>query len=294
MNTDTLSSNQEASLKHSDEIISYHCLDAALHLGYAAAALIRSERAQGGVQRQFKATRDIVTETDVRVEKFLSHELLKRFPDSRILGEETAPETATYDGMLWVLDPIDGTTNYARGHQDVAVSIACVLDRRTIAAVVLNPFSDELYYARRNAGSYYNYSPLSLAAECPAMQEALIGIGRPFKGSSIAAYFQRVQHVFSHAHGIRRQGAGALDICRVAGGRLDAFFETLNPWDVAAALLIAREAGCAISRTEGHLPDSLPEEIDGRHLLVSHPALQETMLTLLSRESLASSSDSSA
>lgn len=237
-----------------------------LHLARAAASAaadhIRAvERPVDPTQWGLKASRDFVTEIDRAAEQMIAEILLAAEPGGRIIGEELSPEVST-DGLVWIVDPLDGTTNFLHGYPAYAVSIAAALDGVLEAGVVLHVPHNQLYHATRGGGAWENERQLSVSSITdPAF--ALVGTGFPFKDvTSLDEYQAQFAQVVPRTSGIRRAGSAALDLADVAAGRFDAFWEQrLAPWDVAAGTLLIREAG-------GHVTD-----FSGRHIGIEHTAV---------------------
>jgi myo-inositol-1(or 4)-monophosphatase len=188
---------------------------------------------------------DFVTEVDRESERHIVDEILGRFPDHRILAEEGTGEEATGDGgVLWIVDPLDGTTNFLHDYPEYAASIAALDSQGLRAGVVLNAATGEEYAAVRGRGATLNGSPIEVSG-VRDLRLSLIGTGFPFKRTElIPDYLETLGTVLEATSGVRRAGAAALDLCAVACGRLDAFWEHwLMPWDVAAGAIIVREAG---------------------------------------------------
>jgi myo-inositol-1(or 4)-monophosphatase len=227
-----------------------------LHLARTAA-----ERAAGylrGVERPadpsrwtLKGSRDFVTDVDRTAERIITEVLLAAEPGSRIVGEELQPEVVT-EGMVWLVDPLDGTTNFLHDYPSYAVSIAGAVDGVLEAAAIVNVPRDETYTASRGGGAWHGERRLAVSAiRDPGF--ALIGTGFPFKNTShLAEYLQQFSRVAGQASGIRRPGAASLDLADVAAGRFDGFWEQqLSAWDIAAGTLLIREAGGLVTDLAG-------------------------------------------
>jgi myo-inositol-1(or 4)-monophosphatase len=183
---------------------------------------------------------------------------------------------------LWILDPIDGTTNYAHGHPQVGVSIGFMYQRQIRAGVVHAPFMGETFTAIRGGGAKLNGKPIKVSGTTE-LKKALVATGFPYRRDSLDQIIGRVRAVLENCRDVRRIGAGSLDICWVACGRLDAFYETLSAWDIAAATLIAREAGANV----GNMVDydnsgsAFPPDLFGEWLVTANPVLYPKIFELL-------------
>lgn len=190
-----------------------------------------------------KGPSDYVTEIDRKSEALIVETILKHFPDHHIMAEESA-NGALGEGFTWIIDPLDGTTNFIHGFPFVAVSIGVCQDGKQVLGLVLDPIRQELFTARLGGGAYLNGSPIRVR-EVPHLGDALVATGFPFRSRDLLeAYLSVFRGVFHRVSGIRRAGAAALDLAYVAAGRVDGFWEPgLAPWDVAAGSLIILEAG---------------------------------------------------
>jgi myo-inositol-1(or 4)-monophosphatase len=198
-----------------------------------------------------KDQRDFVTDADRTSERLIGAALLGGTPGSRILGEEFSP-TGGLDGLVWVVDPLDGTTNFLHGVPVWAVSIGAAVDGVLQAGVVFDVPRGRLYRAALGHGAWEGERPLSVSSIAdPAL--ALIGTGFPFKNiDRIDEYQRQFQAVAGATSGIRRPGAASLDLVDVAAGRFDGFWELqLAPWDIAAGILLVREAGGVVTDLAG-------------------------------------------
>jgi myo-inositol-1(or 4)-monophosphatase len=204
-----------------------------------------------------KGWADFVTHVDREAEAVILDRILADFPGHAVLAEEasTAPGGSA-DGLgaewLWVVDPLDGTTNYLHAYPMYAVSIACLHHGQPVAGVVLNTASGEEWHATRGGGAFWNGAPVRVSA-IHNMKQALIGTGFPFKVQHlIPEYLVQLGEVLRVTSGVRRAGAASVDLCHVATGALDGFWElSLAPWDVAAGVLMIREAGGIVTRIDG-------------------------------------------
>jgi myo-inositol-1(or 4)-monophosphatase len=227
-----------------------------LHLARTAA-----ERAAGylrGVERPadpsgwtLKGSRDFVTDVDRKAEQLVSEVLLAAEPASRIVGEELQPEVIT-DGLVWIVDPLDGTTNFLHDFPSYAVSVAGALDGRLEVAAIADVAAGDTFTASRGGGAWQGENRLAVSGiRDPAF--ALIGTGFPFKDTSrMQEYLEQFRRVAGQTSGIRRPGAAALDLAHVAAGRFDGFWEqSLSAWDIAAGVLLIREAGGVVTDFQG-------------------------------------------
>ena len=223
---------------------------------------------------EYKGAFNLVTVADRSSEKLIVERLQSRFPSHSILGEEGANVQGSSD-YVWHIDPLDGTTNFAHGFPFFAVSMGLWRGAEPVAGVVYNPLNKEMFSAEKDAGAYLNHQRIRVS---PArkLEESLIGTGfaSANRHRDVNVYF--FHQVSMLSHGIRRAGSAALDLCSVAGGRLEGFWEfDLKPWDVAAGLLLVTEAGGTYGDMKGG-----PYELGGKTLTASNGAIHQEMLDL--------------
>lgn len=194
---------------------------------------------------------DLVTEYDLAVESFLKEKLPPLVPGSVFYGEEETENADPTRGWAFIVDPIDGTTNFVRGLHQSAVSVALARDGAVEYAVVLDPFQGELFSARRGGGAFLNGSPIHVSTR--RLSEGIFGMGTAiYRREYLEPTLRLTEQLFRRSCDFRRMGAAALDFCYVACGRFDVFFEySLCPWDYAAGSLIVTEAGGHVSTLEG-------------------------------------------
>ncbi|MEY4624743.1 MAG: hypothetical protein RL061_268, partial [Pseudomonadota bacterium] len=215
-------------------------------------ASLNSER----IQVTRKQHNDFVTEIDQAAEAAIIDTLKEAFPDHSFLGEETgetpSSNTNQTSNHVWIIDPLDGTTNFIHGFPQYAVSIALAVDGVLQQAVVYDPNRDELFTATRGAGAYVNNRRLRVAGRLK-MSEALLGTGFPYReDQNVEEYLEIFAKMTRQCAGLRRPGAASLDLAYVAAGRLDGFFESgLKPWDMAAGILLITESGGLVGNYAG-------------------------------------------
>jgi myo-inositol-1(or 4)-monophosphatase len=200
-----------------------------------------------------KSPNDFVTEVDQAAEAAIIETLLTAYPGHGILAEESGREHGAKNSeYVWIIDPLDGTTNFIHGFPVYAVSIALTHRGQVQQAVVYDPARNDLFYASKGRGAFLNDRRLRVSKRT-RLSDSLIGTGFPFrKGDNFKRYVKMFEEVMQHCAGLRRPGAAALDLCYVAAGWYDGFFETgLNPWDVAAGSLMITEAGGLIGNFTG-------------------------------------------
>jgi len=231
---------------------SFDLLNAAIAAAERAAAFLRTaRRPDGPAAWTVKDQRDFVTEVDRTSERLVTEVLTGRTPAGRVVGEELSPALVR-DGLVWIVDPLDGTTNFLHGIPAWAVSIAAAVDGVLQAAVVLDVPRGERFDAVRSGGAHLDGHALRVSSIAdPAF--AVIGTGFPFKEvAQLGVYQRQFAAVAAATSGIRRPGAAAIDLAWVAAGRFDGFWElALAPWDLAAGALLVREAGGVVTDLEG-------------------------------------------
>jgi myo-inositol-1(or 4)-monophosphatase len=237
----------------------------AVSLARRAGALALLRRAHGlSVGTKSSAT-DVVTDADRAVEEMLRAELAAHRPEDAVLGEEGGPAGPDDARVRWLIDPIDGTVNFLLGLPQFAVSIAAQLDGQTVAGCVLNPVSGELFRATRGGGAYLGERRLTGPRAIP-LAEAVLATGFGYDPALRARQGQLLARLLPRVGNLRRLGSAALDLCFLAAGRLDLYYEgPLGEWDYAAGLLIAEEAGAATSGLAGRPAGS-------RLVAAAHPA----------------------
>ncbi|MFD4832398.1 inositol monophosphatase family protein [Streptomyces uncialis] len=229
-------------------------LDVALEAARLAGDLLRDTRpADLGVAATKTSAVDVVTEMDLASEKLITGLLAERRPDDGVLGEEGADRTGT-SGVQWVIDPLDGTVNYLYGLPSWSVSIAARKDGETLVGVVRAPMRGETCRAVLGGGAFVNDEP-ARTRPAPPFERALVGTGFGYLAERREQQAEVVRRLIPKVRDIRRGGSAAIDLCDVATGRLDAYYERgLNPWDLAAGDLIAREAGALTGGRPGEPP----------------------------------------
>jgi myo-inositol-1(or 4)-monophosphatase len=222
----------------------------------AAAFLLREEGRRGPDQWSEKGRADFVTEVDRESERLIAETLLAAAPGSTVVGEELTPSASAglaAAGVAWVVDPLDGTTNYLHRFPFYAVSIGAVVDGEPVAGVVHHVSRGVRYHAVADGGAFQDGTPIHVSGVREPRQ-ALIGTGFPYRYSAteLPRYQAQFAAVIEGSGGLRRPGSAALDLCYVAAGIFDGFWElALAPWDVAAGALIVREAGGAVTGLDG-------------------------------------------
>ena len=255
-------------------------LQRALEIAAEAAAAVRAAASRPR-RIEHKGAIDLVTETDRAVEALITARLTAAFPDHVLVAEEASaargPVRPPADRYAWYVDPLDGTTNFAHGHPHFAVSLALARGAELLLAVVVDVMRDETFAARRGGGATCNGQPLRVSTVA-TLDAALLGTGTPYDRRERAAYYLGVIGDFMlRCHGIRRAGSAALDLCWVAAGRLDGYWEwKLGPWDVAAGALIVREAGGRVTDFAGAAHD-----LFGTETLASNASIHAEMSAVL-------------
>jgi len=246
------------------------------HLARKAGAILHSGYEKDH-QIDYKGVIDLVTEIDHKSEAFLLGQIQERFPGHCILAEE-AGKISGNDEQCWYVDPLDGTINYAHGIPIFCVSIAYAMDGEIRLAAVYDPMRDEMFTAEKNRGAWLN-EHLIHVSQATDLQRSLLVTGFPYNAWTSPVnnldFFGRFAR---RTQGVRGLGSAALDLCYVAAGRFDGYWElTLNPWDVAAGGLIASEAGAVVTNLEG-VADYLSPPCS---LLAASPDIYQPMLAVL-------------
>ena len=194
---------------------------------------------------------DLVTEYDKKIQDQLAIGLKKILPEAKFIGEEGSSDVLSDEGYAFVVDPIDGTTNFVKDYHMSAVSVALLKGKQAVAGVVYNPYLDEMFYAIKGEGAYCNGKKISVSAQ--PLSNALVLFGSsPYNKELFKGTIEVLSEYFYKALDIRRGGSAALDLCYVACGRAELFFELLvSPWDFAAGKLLVEEAGGVVTTLDG-------------------------------------------
>ncbi|HKU23583.1 MAG TPA: inositol monophosphatase family protein [Terriglobales bacterium] len=224
------------------------------------------------VKVEYKGDVDLVTEADRASEALITRRIRERWPGHNILGEE-GTRTEQGSEYRWYVDPLDGTTNFAHGFPVFCVSLGLEHNGERVAAVIFDPTRDEMFTAEKGGGALLNGRPIHVSA-ISNLAECLVATGFPshkrHKNPNIFFYHQ----ITLKTHGVRRAGSAALDLCDVACGRFDGFWEfNLNPWDTAAGVLMVEEAGGRVTRFDGQ-----PFRIDSKETLASNGLVHDALL----------------
>ena len=254
-------------------------LNIAIKAARAAGAIInRASLDVDRLQVNTKAPNDFVTEVDHAAEAAVIDILLAAYPGHGILAEESgSTRGAPHSEYVWIIDPLDGTTNFIHGLPTYAVSIALAFRNQVQQAVVYDPARNDLFFASKGRGAFLNDKRLRVSKRT-RLADGLIGTGFPFrKGDDFTRYMKMLETMMQSCAGIRRPGAAALDLCYVAAGWYDGFFETgLSPWDVAAGSLLVTEAGGLVGNFTGDA-----DFLHQREVVAGAPKIYGQMVTIL-------------
>jgi len=245
-----------------------------------AAGTLLLEYQQSGFTIREKRTSDLVSEADIASEKLILDQIRARFPDHTILAEESRTELQAGDvpEHLWIVDPLDGTTNFAHGIPHFAVSIAYYRQGIAECGVVFNPARNDWYVAARGAGAWYQAERLQVGPQ-QSLTDCLVGLGFYYdRGAMMEATLATIHQLFKTGiHGVRRFGTASLDLAHVARGFYGVYFEyQLSPWDFAAGRLLVEEAGGKVTTARG---DALPLKTGS--VLASNTSLHSRMLEII-------------
>jgi myo-inositol-1(or 4)-monophosphatase len=242
----------------------------------AAGNLIR-ENSQAPKKIEHKGAIDLVTSVDRASEHCIVNVLRQNFPDHSILAEEETNLAGNQEGYRWIVDPLDGTTNFAHGYPQYCVSVALEHEQDLLLGVVYDPLRRECFSAIRGQGAKLNGAPIHVS-QLTALDQALLATGFPYdRRDNPDFYLSYFKGFMTQSQGIRRGGSAALDLCYVASGRLDGFWEfKLHPWDTAAASLIVKESGGQMSDFSGN-----EFSIHGSETMASNGAIHAEMLEVM-------------
>lgn len=253
-----------------------------LYLTTAVEAVVRAgdvmlQRFGTDVRVDKKGAIDLVTEVDVAIEREFRARIAERFPEHTVLGEEMGGSLEVPEGPCWVFDPIDGTTNFAHGIPIFCSSLALEIDGVAQVAAVYDPTRRELFTAERGGGAFLNGKPMKVSA-AETLLEAVLVTGFPYDvHSRVAEIVGLFGEFVGRARAVRRLGSAAIDLCYVAAGRMDGFWERdLNAWDIAGGALLVEEAGGTITNFEG-----APFESRGRSVVASNGTIHQAMLDVI-------------
>ena len=240
------------------------------------AGTLLMEKFERGIRVEFKGKYDLVTEADRQAEALIIKLIRERYPDHNFLAEED-DYTETGSDYRWIIDPLDGTTNYAHGFPWFAVSIALEVKGRLELGVVYNPYVGDFYVAERGCGAFLNERRLQVST-IDTLERSLLATGFAYDHKKCKEnnydYFTRFQ---KEAQACRRPGAASLDLASVAAGRFDGFWELkLKPWDLAAGILLIEEAGGLVSNFDG-----LPITLESQECMASNRLIHDEMQAIL-------------
>ncbi len=227
-----------------------------------------------------KGLADFVTKVDTAVQEFMRVRLKELYPDIQFMSEEKDNKDIDHTGKVWILDPIDGTTNLIHDFKMSAVSLGLVDNGVPVMGIVYNPFTDELFSAHSGHGAFLNGRPIHVTSAA-SLADSLVLVGTsPYRKDLADVNFDIIKRLYIASEDIRRGGSAALDLCYVACGRAEGFFErNLKPWDYAAGIAILREAGGMATVFSGNEPSySVPSDI-----LASNGIIHEDMMKIINK-----------
>jgi myo-inositol-1(or 4)-monophosphatase len=254
-------------------------LQAAIEIAREAGAILRAGY-EAPKEIEYKGEVDLITDSDRRSEELVVSRLRERFPDHAIVAEEGGRREAANARYCWHVDPLDGTTNFAHGYPCFCVSLGLLEDGEPIVGAVLNPVYDEMFTAARGEGAFLNNRPIRVSSVL-SLSQSLVATGFPTHHRKKSANINYYWEFTLRSHGVRRDGAAALDLCAVACGRFDGFWEFgLKSWDTAAGTILVREAGGMVTDIGGK-----PFQPGARVLVASNGKIHGEMREIIARVS---------
>ncbi|RLC61434.1 MAG: inositol monophosphatase [Chloroflexota bacterium] len=254
-------------------------LQTAVSIAHEAGALVRDRFPSTALTRiGFKGAVNPVTETDIAAEALIVARLQAAFPDHRILAEERGGDEWRVPGSpIWLIDPLDGTNNFAHGFPHIGLSLALLVEGQPVVGVIYDPLRGETFAATAGGGATLNGRPIHVSG-VERLESAFLATGFPYdRRIAPDNNVERLDHFLRRSLGVRRAGAATLDLAYVACGRLDGFWEMrLKPWDVAAGVLLVREAGGQATDAEGS-----PDCISGEFIIASNGHIHDQMLRVI-------------
>jgi len=248
-------------------------LETAVDIAREAGALL-STYFERGIAFELKGDFDLVTEADRASERLVVERLRSHFPSHSIVAEEGGGHEGS-SGYRWYVDPLDGTTNFAHGYPVYNVTMGLELDGEMLVGVVFDPNRQEMFSAERGAGAYLNNRRIRVST-AKRLEDSLVSTGFPSRKRHLNVNIHFYHQMAMATHGVRRSGSAAIDLANVACGRLEAFWEFgLNPWDMAAGILLVTEAGGRCTDMKGG-----PHTLTGPHLLTDNGAIHQQILDL--------------
>ncbi|HOS96736.1 MAG TPA: inositol monophosphatase family protein [Deltaproteobacteria bacterium] len=245
-------------------------LDFSIRLATKAGDYLK-DNLEGEITIEHKGRIDLVTNMDRLSQERIVSEIERAYPDHGILAEEGFSKKGT-SAFTWVIDPIDGTNNFIHRIPFFCVAVAVLKDGEPLVGVCRNPVSDETFWAQAGRGAFKNGAPIRVS-QTRRMIDSLIATGFPYDHDDMASLLGRFERVLRKARGIRRMGSAALDLCMVASGSLDGFWEQgLKPWDMAAGVVILREAGGAVTCLDGS-----PFDLERGDIVASNARVHEEL-----------------
>jgi myo-inositol-1(or 4)-monophosphatase len=245
-------------------------LEVAKKAAEEASVIIRDYASKASFDVKLKGKNDLVTDADLSSEKKIIEIIQASFPEDEILAEESQKKTSLPDGRVWIIDPIDGTTNFAHTFPVYCVSIALWEGKEPKVGLVLEVANDELFTAVKGEGAYLNGESIEISPNNDP-SSSLIGTGFPYNNLDLVDnYLKLFKRMMEKTHGVRRPGSAAWDLCNVACGRFEGFYEYgLSPWDVAAGVLIIQEAGGIVTDWAGE-----DDWLFGQRIIAGNRSLQ--------------------
>lgn len=213
--------------------------------------IVQADRTQAETQTKCGRSNDLVTKYDKAMQEMLREKLLQLAPQAHFVGEEEDVHESIATGDAFIVDPIDGTTNFVHDYKNSAISVAMTRDGKQELGVVYNPYLDEMFYAQRGCGAFCNGKPIHVSSRPLVQGLTLFGSAAYYKELTDES-FRLLRKCFDRSQDIRRSGSAAIDLCTIAAGRAELYFELLlQPWDYAAGSLIVTEAGGSCTRVDG-------------------------------------------
>ncbi len=244
-----------------------------------AGGAVLMDRYEGAMQIEMKGHANLVTEVDLASEEAIVGVLERESPTIPIVAEEGGVRGDSGGGSSrhWLVDPLDGTTNYVHGYPCFGVSVALLEGENVLLGAIYDPYHEELYVASQGAGAKLNGGPIRVS-EVDRIEDALLVTGFPYEvGERVRRTLGLMSKFLERAHGVRRDGSAAMDLCHIAAGKLDGFWELgLASWDMAAGSLIVREAGGEVTA-----PDGGPFELSGEAILATNGKIHDAMAAVI-------------